>query len=73
MKWNIVTDSSCDLLPMSKQDGEIQMKRWKIAATVTGSLVLLGGLIGSILVVYKKSHTNKNQEESNDEQYYHNS
>lgn len=41
MKWNIVTDSSCDLLPMSKQDGEIQMKRWKIAATVTGSLVLL--------------------------------
>lgn len=25
MKWNIVTDSSCDLLPMSRQNGEIQI------------------------------------------------
>ncbi len=25
MKWNIVTDSSCDLLPMSRQNGNIQI------------------------------------------------
>ena len=25
MKWNIVTDSSCDLLPMSRKNGEIQI------------------------------------------------
>lgn len=25
MKWSIVTDSSCDLLPMSRQNGEIQI------------------------------------------------
>lgn len=30
------------------------MKKWEIVATVTGSLVLIGGLIGAILAMYKK-------------------
>lgn len=33
------------------------MKRWEIAATVAGSLALLGGIIGAILAIYKRNQT----------------
>lgn len=34
MKWNIVTDSSCDLLPMSRQNGEIQISSVPFTITI---------------------------------------
>ena len=36
MKWNIVTDSSCDLMPMSRQNGEIQISSVPFTISIGG-------------------------------------